>query len=187
MRQRRLTSRSRFRAAQALYYLTSTASSAVDRAELGLYLAYLYCLCELQEIRLPCSEESLLTAMGLKIVDHSILPADGSAASGFALADPGPLVRTWLHDEGGHAEVVELARDLLVVTGVQDAGIWHLLAKHMAGRLMHRPLLETLMLIQARPVFAELSFGMMGAELLTSIATSCAESVERAEQVRCCV
>ena len=51
---------------------------------------------------------------------------------------------------------------------------------------MHRSLFETLVLIQATPVFADLSFGMMGAEILQSLTKVVGEAVERAEQVHYC-
>ena len=178
---RRLTGRSRYRATQALFYLHSAtpAVCSVDLSELGRARSFLYCLSELQEIRLPCSEESLLDAMGLKIVDFAVV-------TGPTVADPRALVRTWIHDEGAHAEVVELARDLLVLTHYQDVGIWHQIVSHMTTHAMYRSLFETLVLIQATPVFADLSFGMMGAEILQSLTKVVGEAVERAEQVHYC-
>jgi hypothetical protein len=172
---RRLTARSKFRAAQALFYIGHSRSPDVV-TELGLHRSFLYCLCELQEIRLPCSEESLLDAMGLKVSDYKVARTD-------AAADPRALVRTWLHDEGAHTEVVELARDLLVVTGFQEAGIWHHLVGHMTARGFRRPLFETLQQIAATPVFVDLSFGMMAAEMLTALAAGLTEAIDRADQV----
>jgi hypothetical protein len=34
------------------------------------------------------------------------------------------LVRTWLHDEGSHTEVVELGRDLLLTANVLDIQVY---------------------------------------------------------------
>lgn len=196
---RRLTARSKFRAAQALSYLHSAlpVGPETDVVELDLFTSYLYCLCELQEIRLPCSEDSLLDAMGLKITDGRISSvsqntsnneSDGMAGKsnngcGFSSADPRALVRTWIHDEGAHVEVVELARDLLVGTGYQEVGIWHQLLGHMVQREMHRSMYETLLQIHSYAVFSDLSFGMMGAEMLNCIAKVNSEAVDRAEQV----
>jgi hypothetical protein len=179
---RRLTARSKYRAAQALSFLQATRTST-DTMEVKLYRSFLYCLCELQEIRLPCSEQSLLDAMGLKVEEYKISSLTQEPSKVFAAADPRSLVRTWLHDEGAHVEVVELARDLLVVTDFQEAGAWHHLMGHMAARGMHRSLFETLLLIHASPAFADLSFGMMGAEMLNSLAKTSAEAIARAEQV----
>jgi hypothetical protein len=179
---RRLTARSKYRAAQALSFLHNAQTSS-DVEEIKLYRSFLYCLCELQEIRLPCSEQSLLDAMGLKVDDFKITSVSGDASRPFAAADPRSLVRTWLHDEGAHVEVVELARDLLVVTDFQETGAWHLLMGHMAARGMHRSLFETLLLIHSSPAFADLAFGMMGAEMLNSLAKTNAEAIARAEQV----
>lgn len=177
---RRLTARSKYRAAQSLFYLQSaTVHSVAVMAELASYKSYLYCLSELQEIRLPCSEESLLDAMGLKIVDFKMVTvsADSSAV------DPKALVRTWLHDEGAHVEVVELARDLLVATRYRDAGIWFHLVGHMVAKGMHRALLQSLLMVRGAAVFADMCFGMMGSDIVAALTRVCADATARAEQV----
>jgi hypothetical protein len=200
---RRLTARSKHRAAQALYFLqpfvpltaapTAAAGGGGDAgagagaggmADLGQFKAYLYCLAEMQELRLPCSEDSLLDAMGLRVLDFRIVPAAGGGAAGAVGADPRALVRTWIHDEGVHSEVVELARDLLLCTQYQDLTIWYQLISHMVGRGFHRSLFQTLLVLQGSSLFADLCFGAMGAELLALLARVNSEATERTEQVR---
>ncbi len=83
---RRLTARSKYRSVQSLFYLQSaTAQSVLIMAELTSYKSCLYCLSELQEIRLPCSEESLLDAMGMKIVDFQMVTMDADNANASAV------------------------------------------------------------------------------------------------------
>lgn len=179
---RRLTARSKYRAAQSLFYLQSaTLNSAAAMTELTSYKSYLYCLSELQEIRLPCTEESLLDAMGLKIVDFKMTTV--AACGEPSAADPKALVRTWIHDEGAHTEVVELARDLLVTTRYQDAGIWFHLVGHMVAKGMHRALLQSLLMVRGAAVFADMCFGMLGSDIVASLAKVCADATARAEQV----
>lgn len=184
---RRLTARSKYRAAQSLFYLQSaTPHSVAAMAELTSFKSYLYCLSELQEIRLPCSEESLLDAMGLKIVDFKMVTL-GVGAENASAVDPKALVRTWIHDEGAHTEVVELARDLLVATRYRDAGIWFHLVGHMVAKGMHRALLQSLLMVRGAAVFADMCFGMMGSDIVTALARICADATVRAEQVSMCL
>lgn len=174
---RRLTARSKFRAAQALFFLVAaTASPATDRAELDQYKTFLFCLSELQEIRLSCAEDSLLDALGLKISEGIIGPAKGGA-------DPRALVRTWLHDEGSHVDVVELARDLLVVTRFQDAGIWYQLVGHMSAKGLYRSLFQSMLMIECSPVFSDVCFGMLGSDVLSALVKITSDAVDRAHQV----
>jgi hypothetical protein len=78
---------------------------------------YLFCLAELQELRLPSSEETLADAIGFT----ADIPAGEATATSSAPVivtpspNPSPLVSTWLHDEGHHSDVCELARDVLLV------------------------------------------------------------------------
>jgi hypothetical protein len=105
---RRLTSRSKFRAIQAInflnigneYELLSTItgdklyvdnfndSSLLKLDQLKLYL---YCLSELQELRLPLSEETLLMSLGL---------LDNGEINSRLVCNPSPLIKTWIYDEG---------------------------------------------------------------------------------------
>lgn len=177
---RRLTARSKFRAAQALFFLQSaatTTSSSADRFELTQHKSFLYCLAELQEIRLSCAEDSLLDALGMKI-------SDGVIACVPSGADPRALVRTWLHDEGSHVDVVELARDLLVVTHFQDAGIWYQLVGHMTAKGLNRSLFQTMLMIECSPVFSDVCFGMLGSDVLAALVKIIADVVDRSDQVR---
>lgn len=150
---RRLTARSKLRAAQALLLLRTIAvkSSSIQSSTLpqavGVSVrdlqkrhSYLFCFAELQETRLLCTEESLGEALGLKFTPAS---ADGKVQ--VVAGDPKPLVRTWMHDEGALTEAMELARDVLLAARVTDSSIW----KTVLTTLLHhdhgRPLLQTLL------------------------------------------
>ena len=146
--QRRLTIRSRLRAAFSLQLLASmTDISSKDAAsdtaaktsmigipvgspatsaeqpitDLHCMVPFLECLAELQETRLPCSEEALMDALRPSMSyasPSSSSPSSSSSSSGavkgkskeqrHARADARALVRTWLHDEGYHQEVTSL-------------------------------------------------------------------------------
>ena len=100
----------------------------------------------LQETRLPCSEEALQEALSL--ATHT--PGQGLSRTPGANAPL--LVRTWLHDEGQHVEVVELGRDALFAAGVGEVGAWSTLLLHMQSRGMTRALVQTwLLLARTRP------------------------------------
>ena len=153
--QRRLTTRSRLRAAFALQLLasgtettnkdvardvTATAAAAAKISligatdgspaaaaeehplpDLNCMMPFLECLAELQETRLPCSEEALMDAlrpsMSCATTASFLSPLSSSLSSSsvavkgkmkeqrHARADARALVRTWLHDEGYHQEV----------------------------------------------------------------------------------
>ena len=148
--QRRLTTRSRLRAAFALQLLASVtettskdvarditatatakisligaaegspAAAAEEQAlnDLNCMMSFLECLAELQETRLPCSEEALMDAlrpsMSYTTTASFSSPSSSSSAATVkgkmkeqrhARADARALVRTWLHDEGYHQEV----------------------------------------------------------------------------------
>lgn len=94
---RRFSARSRFRACQGRFYLNLMSE---DNCR-GLR-SYLFCLSEMLETRLQCSEESLALAVGYS-ASESLIP------------NPVSLVRTWMRDEGGLAQAMELGRDVLVV------------------------------------------------------------------------
>ena len=146
--QRRLTTRSRLRAAFALQLILATGgdsssdntsssadassgshsniNNSIDRPgdsdklnsikcngfikisahispEVPKLIPFLFCLAELQETRLSCSEEALLEALTWKR-SESQATLQGSVGS-HARTDARLLVRTWLHDEGYHREV----------------------------------------------------------------------------------
>lgn len=150
--QRRLTTRSRLRAAFALQLLASVtditstdvagdiAATATATAKISLIgaaegspvavaeeqpltdlncmMPFLECLAELQETRLPCSEEALMDAlrpsMSYATTASFLSPLSSSSSAAVnvkmkeqrhARADARALVRTWLHDEGYHQEV----------------------------------------------------------------------------------
>ncbi|KAJ1440254.1 hypothetical protein B484DRAFT_476719 [Ochromonadaceae sp. CCMP2298] len=186
---RRLTARSKYRAVQALLFLepapgmgavgaggADAGEAEAHRQELLRFKSYVYCLAEMQEIRLPCTEDSLLDAMGLRLLDFRIVLAT-------AVSDPRPLVRTWVHDEGAHVDVVELCRDLLAATDCRDVSIWYHLIGHMVAKGLGRSLQQTLLALFQSSVFADLCFGTMGADLVDALSKVGVEALERAEQI----
>ena len=103
---------------------------------------------------MPCSEEALQEALAL--ANHAprqgLGRAQGQAAGRAQGANAPLLVRTWLHDEGNHVEVVELGRDALLAAGVVEAGAWTSALLHMQSRGMTRALVQTwLLLARTRP------------------------------------
>lgn len=109
---RRLTARSRLRAVLALLCLRARDGGRQDReaaSSLHCTQAFLFCLAELQETRLLCSEESLMDALGIGVATELTGHEDaGSVASKAGIKDAGalywtgspdprPLVMTWLH------------------------------------------------------------------------------------------
>ena len=128
--QRRLTTRSRLRAAFALQLILATASNSTSNSsvmvsgsssdnligpnsffqlapliskELPQVVPFLYCLAELQETRLSCSEEALMDS--LTCLPSTTQPYSQGEIGRHARTDARLLVRTWLHDEGYHREV----------------------------------------------------------------------------------
>ena len=213
---RRLTARSKYRACQALYYLElagsccksspssspsspssslSPVDSHVDTVdELTLFRDYLYCLSEMNEIRLSCSEESLQASMSVRIDSdcsiHRALPlplaeeqSSSLRASSLLLADPRSLVRTWLHDEGAHCEVVELCRDVLLVCRVDDVVVWYQLLQHMVAKCQTRSLQQTLLMVHNTRFFCELSFGVQALDFMQHLSKSLSDTTERIAQV----
>ena len=71
--------------------------------EVPKLVPFLYCLAELQETRLSCSEEALLESLVCKPPETK--SSDQGANGGHARTDARLLVRTWLRDEGYHREV----------------------------------------------------------------------------------
>ena len=71
--------------------------------ELPSLIPFIYCLSELHETRLPCSEEVLMEALtSLSSLSQNSTKGDNIQ---HARTDARLLVRTWLHDEGCHREV----------------------------------------------------------------------------------
>jgi hypothetical protein len=150
--QRRLTIRSRLRAAFALQLIVTNAGSTAKcisasvpssssttsntascaqmnkiaedangqgeySLELNRMVPFLECLAELQETRLPCSEEVLMDALCSPPSISSTFPSSSCSLISVVTdkekekekkvtrTDVRVLVRTWLHDEGSHQEV----------------------------------------------------------------------------------
>lgn len=193
---RKLTARSRLRAAVALSFLGESAGSSSSQSAaltvadscLGMSLSvvrsYLYCLSELQEIRLPCAEGTLLCVITGSAGPIDAMDKENVAAVCPSESDPALLVRTWLHDEGQHGDVTELCRDLLLAAGVvDDRTIWTLLLEHMERNGLVRAQLNTLVGLRNLPVFPRLLQGDMVRVVLRVVAVTAAEAVEKTEQV----
>ena len=123
--QRRLTIRSRLRAAFALQLISITALNSRQRQKDGHHavdfnglsrdifpdlrkmVPFLDCLAELQETRLPCSEDALMEALSHSVKEER--ESNEGHMQVHAHADARVLVRTWLHDEGSHQEVRTLS------------------------------------------------------------------------------
>lgn len=183
---RRLTARSRFRAAQSLVYLRFNAANEglfESYSDLNRYQQFLYCLSEMQEIRLSCTEESLMDALDYKLSDFVLLPTTTDGGKSSARTDAKSLVRTWIHDEGTHVEVVELARDVQFITNKEDDAQWYFLLSHMLSKGQERVLLQTLSLLHKTAVFRDLCFGLIGGQLLQRVVKIQTEGVEKVLQV----
>ena len=230
---RRLTSRSKFRASQALTFIgnnsnlhhdsknkninnvlndTKVNNNYVVSTDVEYYRKYLYCLSELQEIRLSSSEETLRYALNLKLENQMLCPLVSSFLPSFVSptlsfssqnseadiddncsssnnngiksnANPHSLVRTWIHDEGVHEEVVELSRDVLIIAEHYEESIWFLLYDHMIEKKQYRAILQTTLMIMNKHIFRELFFGSLGVEVLKIILKIVYESIEKSEKV----
>jgi len=153
---RRLTARSKLRAAQALLLMRSLSLQSSSPQQSGATVLqaigsslhdlrrrhmYLYCFAELQETRLLCSEESLSDALGIKLNPNN----NGHEKVRVTKGDPRPLVHTWIHDEGALTEAMELSRDVLFAARVTDVSIWKMVLTTLLHHDQGRPLLQTLL------------------------------------------
>ena len=141
---RRLTARSKLRASQALLLLRSQPmlAGAVTHHRLNDLKQnhkFFFCLAELQETRLICSENTLADALGYGTA--------GGASESSVLADPKPLVRTWIHDECSLVQAVELSRDVLLATRTADTSVWKSLLTAMLRNSHSRSLLQTCLML----------------------------------------
>jgi hypothetical protein len=132
---RKVAGRSRFRAIQAIYFLTSPTNKSImrelaeqnnpspvnlfsDRCGVVSARAFLFILAEQLECRILCSEETLADALGITAILQALgLISSANVPSSTGVLSPSSLVRTWLHDEGSRLEPVELARDLIYICG----------------------------------------------------------------------
>lgn len=156
---RRFTSRSKFRAIQALRFFPSCENVVFNSNDNNNIISYvwtpedndlwrfLFCISELQELRLPCSEETLGESIGVSLTDHQpIITPSGMPG----IHDPRLLIRTLLRDEGHQTEVSELCRDILLCSMSSQTGhdIWIDLIVHMEMNGHHRCLLDTMLILR---------------------------------------
>jgi hypothetical protein len=159
---RRLTSRSRFRAAQSLLFantptqnLKNQNSQLHDTKSMQCIRNYVFCLAELHELRLPCGESTVAYAIGLhSMADNA--PQDKEPISQSGEINPCPLVNTWLRDEGEQSDVCELCRDILLAANWKNTNIWSTLILHMQNKGYVRALLHTMTIIRKQPFFLSL-------------------------------
>eukprot|EP01033_Poteriospumella_lacustris_P010160 gene10160-7247_t len=190
---RRITTRSRYRAALAVHYFQqqSSSSSVVDSdgSSQGFsalatdtleYTRYLYCLAEMHELRLTSTEMSLQSALGLKVVEISAGGAAGTAAvvgPSNRLVSVGvaeetatalhtrSLIITWLHDEGLQVSVVELARDLFFLAPKQDPQVLTKLFRHMLDHDLRRSVYTSLIWWETMPTTASLTSTLLYSDI----------------------
>lgn len=151
---KRLTTRSRLRAVLALLRLGYGQQQEHDDNDMSLYGRLLYCLAEMHEIRLTTSDEALMNGLGLQIIDepNKVLQEMNDVRS----LNTRAIIMTWLHDEGEHDDVVELARDVFFLSPQQDWQVMIKLLKHMAEHDMKRVLLSTIMLMEEKGMLKKL-------------------------------
>lgn len=143
---RRLTGRSRFRAAQALSFippliLSNSSGKSIMTHDVPLFRDFLYCLAEMQEIRLTTSEESLLEALGLMMDGNQLSKLVNDSLS---LAHCRSLIMTWIHDESDQLDVIELSKDLYNISKLQDLDVLIRLLQKMLERKYARTLFQAL-------------------------------------------
>jgi hypothetical protein len=158
---RRITSRSRLRASMAIYHQLNQVSVKSVGVDVFNYLRYLYCLAEMQELRLSSTEQSLSMALGLTFSATSSAESENKQAASpvativsqntlLTYQSTRSLLFTWLHDEGHHCAVVELARDVLLLSPrPTDIAILGKLVKHMIDHQFDRCILVTLQLLSS--------------------------------------
>ena len=197
--QRRLTARSKFRAIQGVLFLDSanrklsldgTMSLPIDMPaetrncvsvlDSDTYMrrmrGYLFCLAELQELRLPCSEETLADAVGF----------DAEAApTSHVQSNAGPLVNTWLHDEGHDSAVCELSRDVLITARCTDCRLWGHLWTHMLQRGYTAAVMHTAVAVRTYGIFPSLlRDSYVSSEVTETLLAVATDVAERTEQVQ---
>jgi hypothetical protein len=201
--QRRLTARSKFRAIQAILFTGNNRSSSSssnggggNAAALRSLGGYLFCLAELQELRLPSSEQTLADAVGFSLatLDET---ADTTASSSTSIVTPtptpSPLVSTWLHDEGHHSDVCELARDVLLAaasSGVTSGNgsdpltaLWTSLFTCMARHGHVKALLHSLSISSARRITVLCQNPYLNSEIFKSLSRVADDAATRMDQV----
>lgn len=199
-----MTARSKFRAVQAILFLPQL-PQVVEKGEnfneeqlkwlpllrdmnyLYSLRGYLYCLAELQELRIPCSEETLAYALQHDTNAYSSGTHSGSTTTtkSSELSDQIiSLVNTWIHDEGHHSDVCELSRDLLLVSSCWNPQIWLKLISHVLNRNFVRLLFHTLVILQKFSLFSILlSDGYLYKLIADAIYRSSYDITEKLEQV----
>jgi hypothetical protein len=112
-KQRRFSARSKFKAIQALRFISILNEDHKWTDDCNSLWRYLYCISEMQELRLPCSEETLAEAIGYNAqVSSDTISSTGDMAMPVE-PDPRLLVRTFLRDEGQQSAVSELCRSVI--------------------------------------------------------------------------
>jgi hypothetical protein len=100
VRSKRNTARSRFRAVQALRFIYEDWNIFSST-----HWRLLYCLSEVQELRLSCSEDTLAEGLGCVVASDVLSIKHSESKNNYRL-----LIRTLLRDEGHESSVSELCR-----------------------------------------------------------------------------
>lgn len=157
---------------------------------------YLYCLSELQELRIPCSEETLSYALQHDINSYNSNSSSTNSTTSINNNDHNhnnshsnydqiiSLVNTWIHDEGHHSDVCELGRDILLISSCYDPQIWIKIISHILNRNFMRLLYHSLVIIHNLPIFSMILSDEYLTKLLSeSIYRSNYDIIEKLEQV----
>lgn len=179
---KRFNIKSRLRSSIALYLFNTNKSSIINSflytEDISFYFHFLYCLSELQEIRLGLPEETLLSAFGFKLdSSYQIHFIDSSYSSdntnnlisstfnptnfftpslslhnNFSNHPGRSLVLTWLHDEVFDdlklKRFLELIKDLIFLTNLNHLDIFALLIEKLNKKSMYSSILSTLILLE---------------------------------------
>jgi hypothetical protein len=174
---RRITARSKLRAIQAILFLRNHESDGYfvyqifkeDQDKLLARHSFLYCLAELNETRLLCSELTLADALGWETNQ----------------SDPKPLVQTWLHDEGSLVDATELSRDVLLASKLFDISLWKMLLMTMIHHDQYRSVVQTIIIMSQEKLLSiviekDVSIAL---SILDHVMKFTKEVVERVEKV----
>ena len=110
-------------------------------------LNYLFCLSELQETRLGTPAETLAQILlGSDELDNPL-----SAKV---------LVNTWIYDEGDVENVLELCRDIYLITNCQDVSLWCKLFTRMFDNRQFHILVSSVAMIAKYPFWVEDNYSL---------------------------
>ena len=125
---------SRYRAAQALLFLGETGS---ENENFTAMRNFYFCLSDLEEVRLPFNRDAIYNGI---VGDSSLLQ----------------MVLTWIHDDGYHADVTEVCRDLLLASHREELTAWQRLLSCMIQHRHIKALWHTIAILSTKSFFPSL-------------------------------